>query len=109
MTNLHELHLPKQVSNAARLNFCVPTICPQAWVWVNGEYVGRRKYLETYIRPAGLDVPITGAVRPGEKNLIVVRLNTGPNRTQAPEGLLGRGLLYSPHPGTEPLGSASGH
>ena len=93
----------------ARLNFCVPTICPQAWVWVNGEYVGRRKYLETYVRPAGLDVPITGAVRPGEKNLIVVRINTGPNRTQAPEGLLGRGLLYSPHPGTEPLGSAAGH
>lgn len=91
------------------VNFCVPTLCPQAWLWVNGQYVGRRGYLEAYIRPAGLDIPVTDAIRPGEKNWIVVRVNTGSNRSQSPEGLLGRAFLYSPHLGTDPLGSASGH
>ena len=102
-----EFDLPASASGKP-VQFCVPTLCPQAWLWVNGQYVGRRSYLDAYIRPAGMDLQITDALRPG-KNLIVLRVNTGANRTQAPEGILGRAFLYSPHSGTDPLHSAASH
>ena len=103
-----DFDLPASVRDKP-VHFCVPALRPQAWVWVNGEYVGRRKYLNTYVQPSGIDIPITDAIRTGKKNLIVVRISTGANRTQAPEGLAGRAFLYSPHPGTTPLGTGSGH
>ena len=90
-----EFDLPATPSDK-EVRFFVPVICPEAWVWVNGEYVGRRQYLEAYVRPATMDMDITPAARPGKKNLIVIRVNTGANRTQAPDGMLGRAFLYSP-------------
>lgn len=100
-----EMDIPRVPADRP-LQLCVATLSPQAWVWVNGEYVGRRFYQDPYIRPATLDLDIRKAVKPGAKNLIVVRVNTGINRTQAPEGFLGRAFLYSPHAGTKPLQAA---
>ena len=78
------------------VRFFAPVVNPEAWLWVNGEYVGRRKYLEPYVRPATMDLDITDTVQPGKRNLIVIRISTGANRTQAPDGMLGRAFLYSP-------------
>jgi hypothetical protein len=100
-----EMDIPR-VAKDQSVRLCVPTISPQAWLWVNGEYVGRRLYQDPYIRPATLDLEISKAVKPGAKNLIVVRVSTGANRTQAPEGFLGRAFLYSPHEGTRLLQAA---
>ncbi|MHB0935789.1 MAG: DUF4838 domain-containing protein [Armatimonadota bacterium] len=89
-----EIDIPRAAAGKP-LCFYIPTISPQAWVWVNGEYAGRRDYLEPYIRPASLDLEIAKMAKPG-KNLVVIRVNTGANRTQAPEGLLGRAFVYAP-------------
>lgn len=90
-----EVEIPR-AANAKPLRLFIPTLSAQAWVWVNGEYVGRRAYQEPYIRPAILDMDISKAVKPGAKNLIVIRVNTGANRTQAPEGFLSRAFIYAP-------------
>jgi hypothetical protein len=102
-----ECDIPRSASGQS-LRFCVPTVSPEAWVWVNGEYVGRRVHKEPYIRPASLDLDIGQAAKPNARNLIVVRVSTGGNRTQAPEGLLSRGFLYIPDAATKPLQSDAG-
>jgi hypothetical protein len=89
-----EIDIPRAAAGKP-LRFFIPTISPQAWVWVNGEYAGRREYYEPYVRPATLDLDISQAARPG-KNLFVIRVNTGANRTQAPEGFLSRAFVYAP-------------
>jgi hypothetical protein len=78
-----------------------PVVIAEAWVWMNGKYVGRRNYLEAYIRPAPLEFDVTEAVLPGKKNVIAVRVSTGMNLTQAPDGFQGRLFLYSPKPGVK--------
>lgn len=75
-----------------------PVVTSQAWVWVNGRYAGSRKYLEAYIRPAPIDMDVTGLIEPGKKNMIAVWVSTGTNRTQAADGFQGRLFLYSPKP-----------
>jgi len=97
------------VADDQPLRFCVPTLSPQAWVWVNGEYVGRRLYKDAYIRPASLDLDISKAIKPGKQNLIIVRVSTGANRTQAPDGFISRAFLYSPNAGTKPLQTEGAH
>jgi len=78
-----------------------PVVIAEAWVWMNGKYVGRRNYLEAYIRPAPLEFDVTETVLPGKKNVIAVRVSTGMNLTQAPDGYQGRLFLYSPKPGVK--------
>jgi hypothetical protein len=63
---------------------------------VNGCYVGHRPYREAYIRPAQMEFDVTEAVRPGETNLIAVRIYTSLSAAQAAEGIYSRALLYSP-------------
>jgi hypothetical protein len=78
-----------------------PVVIAEAWLWMNGKYVGRRKYEEAYIRPAPLDFEVTDAVVAGKKNVIAVRVSTGMNLTQAPDGFEGRLFLYAPRPGVK--------
>jgi hypothetical protein len=63
---------------------------------MNGKYLGQRKYQEAYIRPAPIAYDVTDAVVPGKTNVIAVRVGTGMNLTQAPDGFQGRLVLYSP-------------
>jgi hypothetical protein len=78
-----------------------PVVIAEAWVWMNGKYIGQRKYLDAYIRPAPIEFDVTDAVIPGKKNAIAMRVGTGMNLTQAPDGFQGRLFLYSPKPGVK--------
>jgi hypothetical protein len=75
-----------------------PVVETEAWVWVNGQYVGHRPYKEAYERPNELQLDVSKAIKPGKANLITIRVNTGMARAQASGGLGARVLLYSPKP-----------
>lgn len=73
-----------------------PVVETEAWCWVNGRYVGRRPYREAYERPSPIEIDITGAIRPGERNVVAIRVSTGLAPAQAASGLLSRVFLYAP-------------
>lgn len=75
-----------------------PVVVDEAWVWVNGEYAGHRGYLESYNRPAPVDLDVTSLVKPGQRNTIAVRVSTSTNRSQAADGILSRIWLWTPKP-----------
>jgi len=68
----------------------------EAWVWVNGTFVGHRPYVEAYIRPNTIDMDVTDALIPGKKNKVVLRLHTNYQPAQMAAGLASRLFLYSP-------------
>ena len=68
----------------------------EAWVWVNGKFVGHRPYIDAYIRPSAIDMDVTDALIPGQKNSVVVRLHTNLQPAQMAAGLVSRLFLYSP-------------
>lgn len=73
---------------------------PEAWIWVNGQYVGHRGYHEAYERGLGgnfLDMDVTKALIPGKKNQITIRIHTGMNAAQMSDGLISRLFLYTPN------------
>jgi len=73
----------------------------EAWVWVNGKFVGHRPYIDAYIRPCKIDLDVTDALIPGKKNNVVVRLHTNLQPAQMSAGLASRLFIYSPHPEPE--------
>jgi hypothetical protein len=75
-----------------------PVVETEAWAWVNGRYVGHRPYKEAYERPNELKLDVSKAIKPGQWNVIALRVNTGLGRAQAAGGLGSRLLLYSPKP-----------
>ena len=78
------------------ITLLAPVIETEAWVWVNGKYVGHRPYKEAYERPNELQLDVSKAIKPGKANVITMRVNTGMARAQAAGGLGARVLLYSP-------------
>lgn len=74
-----------------------PVVETEAWVWVNGHYIGHRPYLESYVRPNDLDMDITAALKPGQPNTIILRITTGSSRAAAAGGLYSRVFMYSPN------------
>ncbi len=73
-----------------------PAVESEAWVWVNGKFIGHREYHEAYERPNPIDVDVTAALEPGKRNRIVVRVHTGMNAAAQAGGLTSRLLLYAP-------------
>jgi hypothetical protein len=73
-----------------------PVVETEAWCWVNGEYVGHRPYLEAYTRPCAMELDVTKALRPGQTNVIALRVSTGLAAAEAADGLLSRAFLYAP-------------
>jgi hypothetical protein len=73
-----------------------PVVIAESWTWVNGKYAGHRPYQEAYIRPAPVEHDVTDFIQPGKRNVIAVRVGTGMNLTQAPDGFQGRLFLYTP-------------
>jgi len=69
---------------------------PEAWVWVNGQFIGHRAYRDTYERPNQLDMDVTQALKKG-KNSFVFRVHTGLNAAAMADGLISRAFLYSPN------------
>jgi len=74
----------------------VPVVVTEAWCWVNGTYAGHRPYQEAYIRPAEMELDITPLVRPGQTNVIAIRVDTSLSPAQAAEGIQSRVFLYTP-------------
>ena len=64
----------------------------EGWVWVNGVYAGHRQHALWWDSPHELDLDITPLVRPGQENMIAVRVHNDAE----PGGLYRRGFLYSP-------------
>ena len=70
----------------------------EAWVWVNGKFIGHRPYLEAYIRPSKIDMDFGDALIPGKQNKIVVRPHTNMQPAQMAAGLASHIFIYSPYP-----------
>jgi len=92
--------LPADVSGKP-VRLLIPTLTTEGWLWVNGQYVAHRPYLEAYTRPASLEADISAAIRPGARNVIAVRVSTSLCESQAAEGILGRPFVYIPPGPTE--------
>ncbi|HET6249266.1 MAG TPA: DUF4838 domain-containing protein [Tepidisphaeraceae bacterium] len=78
------------------VTFYAPAIETEGWLWVNGRYIAHRPYREAYERPNELQADITSAIKPGEENVIVLRIATGLSMAQAAGGVVDRMFLYSP-------------
>jgi hypothetical protein len=100
MWYVFETDVPASVAGK-KVSLYSPVVIAEAWVWVNGKYIGRRNYQEAYIRPAPIEFDVTEALLPGKKNVVAVRVGTGMNLTQAPDGFQGRLFLYSPKLGAK--------
>ena len=80
-----------------QVNLFCAAMEPEAWVWVNGHYIGHRQYREAYERPNELDMDVSKALIPGKKNTVIIRMQTGTNAAQMSDGLVSRLFLYSPN------------
>ncbi|MFA6107960.1 MAG: DUF4838 domain-containing protein [Candidatus Latescibacterota bacterium] len=83
-------------AQSQQVRLCAPVVVTEAWCWVNGQYVGHRPYQEAYVRPAELDLDVTPFLRPGQTNVIALRVDTSLSPAQAAEGLQSRLFLYTP-------------
>ncbi len=81
-----------------KVNLHIPTIETEAWVWVNGQFVGHRPYHEAYERPNPLDMEVTQALKPGQKNSVAIRVHTSMNASAMADGMVSRAFLYAPEP-----------
>jgi len=79
-----------------RLIVIPPIVVDDAWVWVNGQYAGKRGHLDSYYRPAPVEFDVTPYVQPGRTNTVAVRVTTGFNNAGSTDGFMGRLFLYSP-------------
>lgn len=79
-----------------KVNLYAAAVESEPWVWVNGQYIGHRKYQDAYERPAEMEFDVTQAIKPGQTNTITIRVSTGLAPAQAASGLLSRLFLYSP-------------
>jgi len=73
-----------------------PIVVDDAWVWVNGQFVGHRGRIDPYMRPAPIEYDVTKLIQPGKKNTIAVRVGTGFCPASCADGFLGRLFLYTP-------------
>jgi hypothetical protein len=73
-----------------------PIVVDDAWVWMNGSFVGHRGHLDPYIRPAPIEYDVTNLIQPGKPNVIAVRVHTGLCPTAVADGFMGRLFLYAP-------------
>ncbi|MBC8869133.1 MAG: DUF4838 domain-containing protein [Planctomycetes bacterium] len=78
-----------------KIMLCVPVVVTEAWCWVNGTYAGHRPYQEAYVRPAQMELDVTPLVRPGQANVIAIRVDTSLSAAQAAEGIQSRVFLYA--------------
>jgi hypothetical protein len=79
-----------------KITLYVPIVVTEAWCWVNGDYAGHRPYQEAYVRPAEMELDVTPFIRPGQTNVIAIRVDTSLSMAQAAEGLQSRVFLFSP-------------
>lgn len=90
-----EVNVPSS-AKGKKIFLYAPAIETEAWVWVNGKIVGHRPYRDAYERPNEIDMDVTDAIQPGQKNVVAIRMHTGFNAAQAAGGLTSRLFLYAP-------------
>jgi hypothetical protein len=73
-----------------------PVVEAEAWTWVNGKYVGHRPYRETYERPNQMELDVSDAIRPGQSNLVTIRVSTAANPSALVGGLTSGLFFYTP-------------
>jgi hypothetical protein len=78
-----------------RIMLHAPAVETEAWVWVNGNIVGHREFRESYERPNPIDMEVTNALLPGQRNSVVIRVHTNTNPSALAGGLTSRVFLYS--------------
>jgi len=66
----------------------------EGWVWINGRYAGHQPRKLWWSHPHDFEMDITDLVRPGERNLIAIRVWKDPDIG----GMLRRGFIWSPNP-----------
>ena len=64
----------------------------EAWVWVNGQYVGHQPHKVWWWHPHSFDMDISDLVEPGKTNTVAIRIW---NKAEL-GGLFRRGFLWSP-------------
>jgi hypothetical protein len=79
-----------------KVRLYAPAVETEVWGWVNGRFVGHRPYHEAYERPNEIDLDVTEALLPGQKNTIALRVHTGMGASQAADGMVSRAFLYAP-------------
>jgi beta-galactosidase/beta-glucuronidase len=73
-----------------------PAVECEAWVWVNGRFIGHREYHEAYERPNPIDLDVSAAIKPGARNQVAIRVHTSMNASAQAGGMTSRLLLYAP-------------
>ena len=96
-----DVDVPKSVVGKRVHLYCMNAET-EAWVWVNGKFVGHRRYAEAYIAPSAIDMDVTDALIPGRSNHVAIRLHTNYQPAQMAAGLRSRLFLYSPKEQQEP-------
>lgn len=81
-----------------RIMLYAPVVETEGWCWMNGEYLGHRKYIDAYLRPNAMEFDVTGIISPGKINVVTVRVDTGGMQSQDVMGIYCRPFLYSPKP-----------
>jgi hypothetical protein len=66
----------------------------EAWVWINGGYAGHKEHKIWWSRPQSFELDVTDRIRPGEKNVIAIRVLNDADIG----GLYRRAFLWSPTP-----------
>jgi len=90
-----KVNIPK-TARGQKVLLYAPVVETEAWAWVNGKYIGHRPYRDSYERPNQMELNVTDALKPGQTNVISIRVSTSLNRTAVAGGLTGRLFLYSP-------------
>jgi hypothetical protein len=85
-----------ETARGQKVLLSAPVVETEAWAWVNGKYIGHRPYRESYERPNQLELDASDALKPGQVNVITIRVSTSLNSTAEAGGLIGRLFLYSP-------------
>jgi len=84
--------LPRSAQGKS-LHLFGPALINQAWVWVNGEYVGRTRSMSPWFRPQEFDLDISSLVKAG-KNQITLRVLCNDDNFGA-SGIFERMFIYA--------------
>ncbi|HPC28638.1 MAG TPA: DUF4838 domain-containing protein [bacterium] len=90
-----EVNVPSSAKNK-KIFLYAPAVETEAWIWVNGRFIGHRPYRDAYERPNEINMDVSDAIQPGRKNIIAIRVHTGFNAAQQSAGLTSRLFMYSP-------------
>ena len=85
--------IPADAQGKALVLFA-PALLNQARVWVNGQYAGENKYMQPWFRPQELEMDISKGIKPGQKNVIALRVVCNDDNSGA-NGIYERMFIYA--------------